>query len=66
MLRRAAEKEQVPFTRAERRRFRLRVEFRISPMERKRGVPLVVFAQEVFGDPAEFFRRAGIDYFGMD
>src|SRR5262249_59231099 len=64
MLRRAAEKEQIPFTRAE-RRFRLRVRGRISLMEAKRYVALKVFAEDVLGGAAEFFGRAGFDYFGV-
>src|SRR5262249_1171437 len=63
MLRRAAEKEQIPFTRAE-RRFRLRVRGRIGLMEAKRYVALKVFAEDVLGGAAEFFGRAGFDYFG--
>src|SRR6266511_5638425 len=64
MLRRAAEKEQIPFTRAE-RRFRLRVCCRISLMEAKRGVALKVFAEDVLGGAAEFLGRTGLDYFGV-
>src|SRR5262249_17513124 len=64
MLRRAAEKEQIPFTRAE-RRFRLRVRGRIGLMEAKRYVALKVFAEDVLGGAAEFFGRAGFDYFGV-
>src|SRR5215475_3094236 len=64
MLRRAAEKEQVPFTHAE-RRFRLRVCCRISLMEAKRGGALKIFAEDVLGGAAEFFGRAGLDYFGV-
>src|SRR5262249_6500571 len=62
MLRGTAEKEQTPFTRAE-RRFRLKVCRRIGLMEAKRGVALKVFAEDVLGGAAEFFGRAGLDYF---
>src|SRR5262245_40037518 len=65
MLRRAAEKEETPFTRAERRRFQHRMTVWIGLMEAKRGVALKVFAQEGFGHAAEFFGRAGIDYVGV-
>src|SRR5262249_61484549 len=64
MLRGTAEKEQTPFTRAE-RRFRLKVCCRIGLMEAKRGVALKVFAEDVLGGAAEFFGRAGLDYFGV-
>src|SRR5215510_6647931 len=65
MLGRAAEKEEVPFPRIERRRFRLWVLLGIGLMEAKRGVALKVFAEETLGGAAEFFGRAGLDYFGV-